>query len=222
MKLFSFLAVTSLVLPLAGCPADPEPVVISASPLACGRQICELDRPVAVGAKLAFQTTPLGIATSARVVETGVATLAPGFLQAEEAYTLTAVAPGRATVEMLDEEGLVVGTQVFDVAAADHLEATITLTTPAGTSQLDRVTAEQPQSVPAAATARIAIDQRRGADALLGWSEYTFEPTLTGAARVVRWDREGNATIELAAGEQAVTFTSTTSSLAARFVLTAR
>ncbi|HUQ04737.1 MAG TPA: hypothetical protein VM261_19685 [Kofleriaceae bacterium] len=222
MKLLSLLAASTLLLPLAACSDEPDPIVVSATPLACGRQICELERPVAVGAKVAFQTTPLGIATSARVVEGAVATLEAGFLQAEEAYTLTAVAPGRVTVELLDADAQVVGTQVFDVAAADHLEATITLTTAAGTSQLDRVTAEQPQSVPAAATARIAIDQRRGADSLLGWSEYTFEPSLTGGARVVRWDREGNATIELAAGQQAVEFKSTSTALQGRFVLAAR
>lgn len=218
----SLLAIVPLAFPLAACSDDPD-VEASITPLACGRLTCELERPLAVGGSLAFQTAPLGVASSARVSDAALATITPGFLQAEEAYTIKALAPGRVTIELLDQDDAVVGTQILDLAAADHLEASITLSGPSGTSQLDRVTAEQPQSVPATSTAVIAVEQRRGADPLLGWHEYTFESTLTGGARVVRWDREGHATIDLAAGQQSVRFVSASSAaLDSTFVLRAQ
>lgn len=219
-RTLSLLAFASL-LPIAACSDEPD-VEVSVTPLACGRLTCELDRPVAVGGKLAFQTTPLGHAVSARVSDAALATITPGFLQAEEAYTLSAIAPGRVTIELYDADDELLGTRELEIAAADHLEATITLVGPAGTVQLDRVTAEQPQSVPATSTARISIDQRLGAVPLYGWSEYTFESTLTNGARIVRWDREGNATIDLAAGQQSVHFASTSTELEGTFVLSAR
>jgi hypothetical protein len=219
-RTLSLLAFASL-LPIAACSDEPD-VEMSVTPLACGRLTCELDRPIAVGGKIAFQTTPLGYAASARVSDAALATITPGFLQAEEAYTLTAVAPGRVTIELLDADDEVIGTRALEIAAADHLEATIVLNGPAGSSQLDRVTADQPQSVPSTSTARISIDQRLGAVPLFGWSEYTFESTLTGGARVVRWDREGNATIDLAVGQQSVHFASTSTELEGTFVLQAR
>lgn len=218
----TLLAIVPLALPLAAC--SDEPVVeATVTPLACGRPTCDLARPLAVGGNLAFQTTPLGVATSARVSDPTLATITPGFLQAEEAYTVRGLAPGRVTIELLDQDDVIVGTQVLDIAAADHLEASITLTGASGSTQLDRVTAEQPQPVSASATAVIAVDPRRGADPLLGWSEYEFEATLTGGARVVRWDREGHATIALAAGQQSVRFRSTsTTALDSTFVLAAQ
>lgn len=215
------LLACALALPLVAC-ADEPSVEATITPLACGRLTCDLDRPLAVGSHLAFQSQPLGLVTSARVSEPSLATVTAGFLQAEDAYTVTGLAPGRVTIELLDEHGDVVGARALEIAAADHLEATVTLVGASGTSQLDRVVAEQPQPVPASAIARISVDARRDADPLNGWSEYTFEPTLTNGARVIRWDREGNATIDLRAGEQSVRFVSASTSLGATFVLAAQ
>ncbi len=222
LSLASLAAFASLGLSLVACSDSPD-VEATITPLACGRLTCDLDRPLGVGSKLAFEPAPLGLVASVRVSNPAIATVAPGFLQAAEGYTVTAGAAGRVTVELLDDDGEIIGSRELEVAAADHLEATITVIGPTGTAQLDRVTAEQPQSVPATSTVRISVDQRRGADPLLGWSEYEVEPTLTNGARVVRWDREGNATLEIrAGGDQAVRFRSTSTALDSRFVLAAR
>jgi hypothetical protein len=216
------ISLASILLPLAACSDEPAPVEASITPLACGRQTCDLGKPLAVGSHLAFQAQPLGLAASVRVSDPALAKVTPGFLQAEEGYTLDALAAGDVTVELLDDDGEVIGSQLLHIAAADHLEATLTVISGSTTTQLDRVTAEQPQQVPASATVRISIDQRKGADPLYGWTEYEFTPTLTNGARVVRWDREGNATIDLAAGDQAVTWRSTSTTLSGRFMLAAR
>jgi hypothetical protein len=215
------LALSCLTLPLIACADEPEPVEIVVSPLACGRVTCDLDLPVAVGAQLAFQATPLGLTESARVSDPTIATIEPGFLRAEDAYTLTALKTGTVTVELLDADQQVTGTRAFEVLAADHLEAAITVVQGNTTTQLDRVAAEQPQAVPAGSTVLIAVDARNGALALNGWSEYAFEATLTNGARVQRWDREGHATLSLTSGQQSVRFTSTAASVAldGRFIL---
>jgi hypothetical protein len=143
-------------------------------------------------------------------------------LQAEDAYTLTARQAGTVDVELLDDELAVLATRSFTVAAADHLEATIEIVRASSTTQLDRVVVEQPVPVPAGALVRLTVDARRGAEPLSGWSEYTFDAQLTNGAEVQRWDREGHATLRLAAGDQAVRFTSTSTALDGRFVLAAR
>jgi hypothetical protein len=215
------ISLASILLPLAACSDDPS-VEASITPLACGRQQCDLAKPLAVGSHLAFQAQPLGLAASVRVSDPALARVTPGYNQAEEGYTLDALAAGDVTVELLDDDGAVIGSQLLHIAAADHLEATLTVINGSTTTQLDRITAEQPQQVPASATVRISIDQRKGADPLYGWTEYDFTPALTGGARVVRWDREGNATIDLAAGDQAVTWSATSTTLSGRFMLDAR
>jgi hypothetical protein len=215
------ISLASMLLPLVACSDDPN-VEASITPLACGRQTCDVTKPLAVGSHFAFQSQPLGLVASVRVSDAALARVTPGFNQAEEGYTLDALVAGDVTVELLDDGGAVIGSQLLHIAAADHLEASLTVINGSNTTQLDRVTAEQPQQVPASATVRISIDQRKGADPLYGWTEYEFTPTLTNGARVVRWDREGNATIDLAAGDQSVTWRSMSTALSGRFMLAAR
>ena len=223
----SLLAFACLSLPLVACTDDPSPEPepelepsAELEPIACGRIGCALDLPVATGAKIAFVSTPAGVATSARTTDPTIATIAPGYNSASDAFTLTAIKAGTVTIELLDDAGEIVGTRDVTIVAPDRLEASITLTQGGNLTLLDRVVAEQPQPVPAAATALISVDPRIGDAPLLGWTEYELETTLTGGARVLQWDREGNALVALAAGDQAIEFKS--SALVGRFVLAAR
>ncbi len=196
----------AFLVPLAACPDEPEPTSVELVAIDCGRAACESRAPVAMGATMTVQPAELGIVTSIVARNPAVAAIAlePG--TTDETWIVTGLRGGTTELELRDARGRVVGTYPMAVAALDHFEGTTKWFLGGRTFAGEHLRSDEPHYFGQPGKLRVIVDPYAGATALRGALTYQIELSLPAASVALENDPSGNVFLELARGENLVTF----------------
>jgi len=148
----------------------------------------------------------LGIVTRIVPRDAAVAAVAlePG--TTDETLRVTGLRGGTTELELRDDAGRVVGAYSLEVAALDHLEASIEWYLRGRVYPGEHLRSDEPHYFGQPGKLRVVVDPYAGATALRGALAYQVELALPAASVALENDPSGNVFLEAAMGEHRLTF----------------